>query len=77
MPLSEVAKVLAQVRLEKARKRQEREELIKHEPRLVLTEEAKRKLIANNKSATQEDKDDCAKWLELKTQPTPSGLIHT
>ena len=66
MPFSEVQIVLEQVRLEKARRRKAREEQRKHEPRLILTHAQKDKLIANNISATQEAKDDCAKWLELK-----------
>ena len=71
MPLSEVEKVLDQLRLEKARKRNVRVELRKLELRLVLTDAQKEKMIANNKSATQEGKDDCAKWLELKKKHTP------
>ena len=71
MPLSEVEKVLDQLRLEKARKRKVRDELRKLELRLVLTDAQKEKMIANNKSATQEGKDDCAKWLELKKKHTP------
>ncbi len=75
MPFSEVKKVLDQVRLEKARKREKR---TKHESRLVLTAAQKEKLIANNKSAMHEDKDDCAKWLELKKKHTPiKWPIHT
>lgn len=70
-PFSEVEKVLEQVRLEKARKRKVREERAKQESRLVLTDSQKEKLIANNKSATQEGKDDCAKWIELKKKHTP------
>lgn len=68
MPFSEVQKVLELMRLEKARRRKIQEERRKHEPRLILTDAQKDALIANNKSATQEAKDDCAKWLELKKQ---------
>lgn len=71
MPLSEVEKVLEHVRLEKARKRNVRDELRKHESPLVLTDAQKEKLISANKYATQEGKDDCAKWLELKKKHTP------
>ena len=78
MPFSEVQKVLEQVRLEKARQRKLREERRLHEPRLVLTDAQKAKLIANNKSATQEGKDDCKKWLALKKQHSINKLpIHT
>jgi hypothetical protein len=78
MPFSEVQKVLEQVRLEKARQRKLREERRRHEPRLVLTDAQKAKLIANNISATQEGKDDCKKWLALKKQHSINKLpIHT
>ena len=66
--MTEVEKVLEALRLQKAKKRKERLERAKLETPLVLSEEEKDKdkMIACNKAATQEGKDDCAKWMELK-----------
>jgi len=66
--MTEVENVLEALRLQKAKKRKARLERAKLEPRMVLTEEEKKKMIANNLAATQEGKDDCAKWIELKNQ---------
>ena len=48
--MSEVQRVLEKMRVEKARKRTEREEYRKTEPRLVLTEAEKERMIKNNKA---------------------------
>ena len=66
--MTEVEKVLEALRLQKAKKRKERLERAKLETPLVLSEEEQDKMIACNKAATQEGKDDCAKWIELKNQ---------
>jgi len=70
MMMTEVENVLTALRLQKAMKRKERVERAKHEPRMVLSEEEKQKMIANNAAAMREDKEDCAKWIELKKQHT-------
>jgi len=64
--MNEVKNILETLRLEKARKRKERIELAKSEPRMVLSKEEKQKMIANTAAAMREDKEDCAKWLALK-----------
>jgi hypothetical protein len=68
--MTEVEKVLEALRLQKAKKRKERLERAKLETPLVLSEEEKDKMIANNTAAMREDKEDCAKWIELKKQHT-------
>ncbi len=67
--MNEVKNILETLRLEKARKRKERIEFAKSEPRMVLSKEEKQKMIANTAAAMREDKEDCAKWLALKKQP--------
>ena len=64
--MSEVQRVLEKMRVEKARKRTEREEYRKTEPRLVLTEAEKERMIENNKAASREGKEDCREWIKLK-----------
>jgi len=76
MTLTEVQKVLNTLRLEKAKKRAQLMEFRKNEPRLVLSEEDKHKMIANLKNATREDKEDAAKWIELKKQHQVSPLTQ-
>ena len=71
--MTEVEKVLEALRLQKAKKRKERLERAKQEPRMVLSEYEKRKMIANNTAAMREDKEDCAKWLALKKQHKKNG----
>ena len=68
--MTEVEKVLEALRLQKAKKRKERLERAKLETPLVLSEEEKDKMIANNAAAMREDKEDCAKWIELKKHTT-------
>lgn len=68
MSLTEVEKVFEKLRLEKVSKRAQLMEFRKTEPRLVLSEEDKHKMIANMKAAMREDKDDVAKWIELRNQ---------
>ena len=68
MMMTEVENLLLTLRLQKAKRRKERLERAKHEPRMVLSEEEKHKMIANNTAAMREDKEDCAKWLALKKQ---------
>ena len=68
MTLTEVQKVLEKLRLEKAAKRAQLMEFRKTEPRLVLSKEEKHKMIANMETAMHEDKDDAAKWIELRNQ---------
>ena len=70
MTLTEVEKVFEQLRLEKAIQRTQLMEFRKTEPRLILSNEQKIKLIANIKNATQADKEDAALWSELRTQHT-------
>lgn len=64
--MSEVQRVLEKMRVEKARKRNERKENRKTEPRLVLTEADKERMIENNKAASREGKEDCMEWIKLK-----------
>jgi len=64
--MSEVQRVLEKMRVEKARKRNERKENRKTEPRLVLTEAEKERMIENNKAASREGKEDCMEWIKLK-----------
>ena len=64
--MSEVQRVLEKMRVEKARKRTEREEYRNTEPRLVLTEAEKEWMIKNNKAASREGKKDCMEWIKLK-----------
>jgi len=64
--MSEVQRVLEEMRVEKARKRNERKENRKTEPRLVLTEAEKERMIENNKAASREGKEDCMEWIKLK-----------
>lgn len=64
--MSEVQRVLEKMRVEKARKRNERKEKRKTEPRLVLTEAEKERMIENNKAASREGKEDCREWIKLK-----------
>ena len=66
--MTEVENLLLTLRLQKAKRRKERLEHAKREPRMVLSEEEKKKMIANNTAAMREDKEDCAKWLALKKQ---------
>ena len=73
--MTEVEKVLEALRLQKAKKRKERLERAKLETPLVLSKEEKDKMIANNAAAMREDKEDCAKWIELKKQHTKN--VHT
>ena len=70
MMMTEVEKVYESLRIKKAQQRKAREEQRKREPRLVLTESEKVRLIENNRLATQEGREDCAKWVELKLQHT-------
>ena len=64
--MSEVQRVLEKMRVEKARKRNERKENRKTEPRLVLTEAEKERMIKINKAASSEGKKDCMEWIKLK-----------
>ena len=64
--MSEVQRVLEKMRVEKARKRNERKEYRNTEPRLVLTEAEKERMIKNNKAASREGKEDCMEWIKLK-----------
>ena len=64
--MSEVQRVLEKMRVEKARKRNERKEYRNTEPRLVLTEAEKERMIKNNKAASREGKEDCREWIKLK-----------
>ncbi len=68
MPLTEVQKVLNNLRLKKAAKRAQLMEFRKTEPRLVLSKEEKLKMIANTEAAMREDTDDTAKWIDLRNQ---------
>lgn len=70
MTTTEVKQVLEALRLHKIKKRKQYLERAKKEPRMVLSEEEKQKMIANNTAAMREDKEDCAKWIELKKQTT-------
>ena len=63
--MTEVERVLEEMRVEKARKRNARKEYRKTEPILVLTEVEKDKMIENNKKACKEGKDDCMEWIKL------------
>ena len=76
MPLTEVQKVLNNLRLKKAAKRAQLMEFRKTEPRLVLSKEEKLKMIANTEAAMREDKDDTAKWIDLRTQYKHYNKIH-
>ena len=64
--MSEVQRVLEKMRVEKARKRNERKKYRNTEPRLVLTEAEKERMIKNNKAASREGKEDCMEWIKLK-----------
>lgn len=64
--MSEVQRVLEKMRVEKARKRNERKKYRNTEPRLVLTEAEKERMIKNNKDASREGKEDCMEWIKLK-----------
>lgn len=64
--MSEVQRVLEKMRVEKARKRNERKKYRNTEPRLVLTEAEKERMIKNNKDASREGKEDCREWIKLK-----------
>ena len=64
--MSEVQRVLEKMRVEKARKRNERKKYRNTEPRLVLTEAEKERMIKNNKAASREGKKDCMEWIKLK-----------
>ena len=64
--MSEVQRVLEKMRVEKARKRNERKANRKTESRLVLTEAEKERMIKNNKAASREGKEDCMEWIKLK-----------
>ena len=64
--MSEVQRVLEKMRVEKARKRNERKKYRNTEPRLVLTEAEKERMIKNNKAASREGKEDCREWIKLK-----------
>ena len=64
--MSEVERVLEELRVEKRRKRNARKEYRKTEPRLVLTEVEKERMIENNKAASREGKEDCREWIKLK-----------
>jgi len=75
MTLTEVQKVLEQMRLEKAKKRIQRMEFRKTEKPLVLSEEEKHKMISNTAAAMREDKADAAKCLELKKHHKTSQNI--
>ena len=59
-------RVLEKMRVEKARKRNERKKYRNTEPRLVLTEAEKERMIKNNKAASREGKEDCMEWIKLK-----------
>jgi hypothetical protein len=64
--MSEVQRVLEKMRVEKARKRNERKKYRNTEPRLVLTEAEKERMIKNNKAASREGKENCMEWIKLK-----------
>ena len=64
--MSEVQRVLEKMRVEKARKRNERKKYRNTEQRLVLTEAEKERMIKNNKAASREGKEDCMEWIKLK-----------
>ena len=63
---TEVERVLEKMRVEKARKRNERKEYRNTERVLVLTEAEKERMIKNNKAASREGKEDCMEWIKLK-----------
>jgi hypothetical protein len=54
------------MRVEKARKRNERKKYRNTEPRLVLTEAEKERMIKNNKDASREGKENYMEWIKLK-----------
>ena len=64
--MTEVERVLNALRIQKALKRKERLDRAKLERPLVLSEKEKDQMIACNKAATQEGRDDCAEWMKLK-----------
>ena len=64
--MSEVQRVLEEMRVQKARNRNARKEYRKTESRLVLTEAEKERMIENNKAACREGKEDCMEWIKLK-----------
>ena len=68
---TEVERVLEKMRVEKARKRNERKEYRNTERVLVLTEAEKERMIKNNKAASREGKEDCREWIKLKESIVP------
>ncbi len=71
---TEVERVLEKMRVEKARKRNERKENRKTEPRLVLTEAEKERMIKNNKAASREGNPHRREWIKLKESIVPAPV---
>jgi hypothetical protein len=71
---TEVERVLEKMRVEKARKRNERKEYRNTERVLVLTEAEKERMIKNNKAASREGKEDCREWIKLKESIVPAPV---